>query len=384
MTGIPTRTAPPIPGAQRSQQVLAPPNTNMRASWDDTNFQAMPPSVPAFRNSLKKAAPPRPPPPSSTTQALPIIQQKKPSVLTNIFGSSAAKRLNKPPAPEKKVGPKLPAPPHSLSFQTTALPRPHGDPQLIKFDSPSSSPTFTQKSSDCASIDSFSSDSNYSSPNTVGGSTAGFSSTAESGFEDDFSLSDFGGKKSSRQDPFEMVDPFSPSTNNTQVPSNIRNVNKAGVNVVGNTSFYGSTAQIVSSSAPFDNPLCNGKNLLQTAPIISKPTIIMPKPSYKGKSSAAPRPPILPKPVLAPIVVNSSETVNPEDFYDEDEDYTSLPSMPMPNFSPPPLPADILLEVGSDESCDAYGITLYDFESDLDDDLNFKVCCLLEISFQSQ
>ena len=71
-------------------------------------------------------------------------------------------------------------------------------------------------------------DSNYSSPNTVGGSTAGFSSTAESGFEDDFSLSDFGGKKKSKQDPFDMVDPFSPS-NNAQMPSNIRNVNKAAV-----------------------------------------------------------------------------------------------------------------------------------------------------------
>ena len=100
----------------------------------------------------------------------------------------------------------------------------------------------------------------------------------------------------------------------------------------------------------------------------------MPKPSNKGKSSPAPRPPILPKPALAPIVVNSNEPIDPVDFYDEDEDFTSLPSLPMPNFSPPPLPAEVLLKTIVDCDADSYGITLYDFESDLDDDLSFKVC----------
>ena len=103
----------------------------------------------------------------------------------------------------------------------------------------------------------------------------------------------------------------------------------------------------------------------------------MPKPSNKGKSSPAPRPPILPKPVLEPIVVNSNEPIDPIDFYDEEEDFTSLPSLPMPNFSPPPLPTDVVLDVDSD--ADSYGITLYDFESDLDDDLSFKVCILLAL-----
>ena len=89
-----------------------------------------------------------------------------------------------------------------------------------------------------------------------------------------------------------------------------------------------------------------------------------PPKSDKEKSSSNPLSAVELKPAVDPPTV----------LGDEDEDFTSLPSLPMPNFSPPPLPAEVLLKTIVDCDADSYGITLYDFESDLDDDLSFKVC----------
>ena len=68
--------------------------------------------------------------------------------------------------------------------------------------------------------------------------------------------------------------------------------------------------------------------------------------------------------------------MNPLDFFDQDEDFASLPSLPMPNFSPPPLPTETVSEITLpvDDDADSFGVTLFNFDSEMDGDLNFRVC----------
>lgn len=159
--------------------------------------------------------------------------------------------------------------------------------KLISFDLPPSSPTFTQKTnSDCVSVNSFSSDSNYSQNN-------GFSS--ESGFEVDFVLDTTGNKSSTYKpaqpiiDPFDMLDAFAapPVTNTYRPPIAQKPVN------VGNTSFYAFTGNVSSinrnnSRKPAENfePLCNGKYLIKPTVAPKIPTIIRPNSAAKGNISA--------------------------------------------------------------------------------------------------
>lgn len=360
----------------------------------------------------KKAPPPRPPPPKVITNSNSNVTQPRPpakqsvNILSNLFAKkgnnnkTVNETTNLKKSSEQKIPPKIPAPPCSLLLHQTLQPRQTSDVQLISFDSPSISPTMTQvSSSDCVSVDSFSSDSNYSPHN------GGMSSQAESGFEDDFSVADlkiqpisnFSKKPSVNllEDPFDM-DPFSAPQQTNQIPSNIRNVRQVTQQKplnVGNASFYASTSSFASSSssslsalastpAQADSTLCNGKNLLPTpSPVM--PTIIKP-PGVKSKTSSsptlfsahkkpAPQAPIIPTENQFDVNFNSDES------FDED---TSLPSPPMPSIPPPPLPQEffsdntsleILESVKEEEEKESYGIALYDFESEHIEDLNFKV-----------
>lgn len=236
--------------------------------------------------------------------------------------------------------------------------------QLISFDSPPSSPTFTQKSnSDCLSVDSFSSDSNFSSPNN------GSVSQPESGFEDDFSAR-------SRPTTTSPLDPWAAFDNgfNAAVGSiygSLTATNSIGTAPVRNLNTINSRIQ--SSN---DNPLCNGKSLLPPTPTLSAPTIIKPKVSQKPR---APKPPVLSK---SQLTLSSNDTP------------PTPPSPPMPICAPPPPPncvslldvisgkADALQLAGAingesgssagGEETRPHGVALYDFDGVEEGDLNFR------------
>ncbi|KRG01248.1 uncharacterized protein Dmoj_GI23087, isoform B [Drosophila mojavensis] len=228
--------------------------------------------------------------------------------------------------------------------------------QLISFDSPPSSPTFTQKSnSDCVSVDSFSSDSNFSSPNN------GSVSQPESGFEDDYHLRSRPATQSPLVDPWEAVD---------------SSIYSGGVDSFGAAPVRQMHPQL--SARTSDNPLCNGKSLLPPTQSLTMPTIIKPKISQKPK---APKPP--------PFIVQP-----PAHAYGG---YSTPPSPPMPKCAPPTLPAAAassasanisLLDVISgkvdalaltngstgyvDDIQVPYAIALYDFDGVEEGDLSFR------------
>ncbi|EDW44626.1 GM15306 [Drosophila sechellia] len=225
------------------------------------------------------------------------------------------------------------------------------DAQLISFDSPPSSPTFTQKSnSDCVSVDSFSSDSNFSSPNN------GSVSQPESGFEDDYHRSR--PSTQSPLDPWETVD----------------SVGLAGVDSFGSAPVR-QAYQVQSRSS--DNPLCNGKSLLPPTQSLTMPTIIKPKISQKPK---APKPP----PFIGGHLPSG---------YSISSGYAgSETSPPMPKGPPPPPPPSSggisLLDVINgkvdalalsngcqgymEEEVIPYAVALYDFDGIEPGDLSFR------------
>lgn len=190
-----------------------------------------------------------------------------------------------------------------------------------------------------------------------------------SGFEDDFSVSDF--KVTSgmttrsttfSSDPFDCIDDFSAplKTNNFQ-PSNIRNV-KPTIQpkpTIGSSSFYTCTSNIEPTNN-FDDSLSNGKSLIKPASV-SMPTIIKPIVASKGKSS----PTHVEAKKPATVLYIHQESVS-------DESYDEFPSLPMPTIPPPPPPIVVDDDV---EETSAYGFALFDFESDVVEDLNLRVSC---------
>lgn len=266
---IPSRPAPPPPKSISNQTRQHSSSTSFNQSqsrYGSTN------NWDSFENNLfdestnshiinKKNPPPRPPPPKVSSQPL-----KKPgqptsiNLLSNLFGKTKINGTKIPStsnttrsATQNEI-PKLPAPPTSVVSQDTPL-------ELISFDSPPNSPTFTQKSnSDCNSIGSFSSDSNNYTPHN------GRTSQPESGFEDDFSSS---------KDLWETNDPFSPLPYDAS-----KSINHQKPVTIGSTSFYSydlyGNGTVKPNPIDFDDPLCNGKNLLAPEPILTKPTIIKP------------------------------------------------------------------------------------------------------------
>lgn len=394
---IPSRPAPPPPQASnRLPTNRYSPATN----WDDTPFS----NAVAAQPQVKKAPPPRPPPPKVVPALKKPGQAQSINILSNLFGQKRGSS-QKPPVSQKPVlmklppPPKLPPPNQSNSASSTTA-----TSELISFDSPPSSPTFTQKScSDCISVDSFSSDSNYSSPNN------GNMSQAESGFEDDFVVSNTEhGRRSkvttpsatistssSSRDLWDLSDPFGmpATTGSTSSNSTI-------YAPVGSATIRVPTVNSKLYDPDFVDPLCNGKTVAPKVQTIAKPTIIKSVNGSSSSSSAASsqkstpihhhleikpkpiltppiwsiKPAAMPAPLPAPIPPVTSSFDDPEE---EEESLDSLPSLPMPNIPPPPPPVVVEDDVttGSrfeEAHQDPYGIAMYDFAGETDEDLSFR------------
>ncbi|CAG9805003.1 unnamed protein product [Chironomus riparius] len=349
---------------------------------------------PAMSNKPK---PPRPPPPRVTDQKPAAKEPMR--IFSNLFGASK-KSSNKSNEKLSQMEVKLPLPrlppPTSTSVRQnqnfTTLSSTVTAAQLINFDeSPPESPVgFIKKSntggSDSVSIDSFCS--TNSSPNNFG-LNSGTTSQAESGFEDDFSVSDF--KVSSRaasrsttfsNDPFDCLDEFSSSTKNQPVKTNnfgnIRNLKpliQPKPVSIGNTNFYSTSNSSAPSPANFDDTLSNGKNLVKPQ-ILSMPTIIKPasqnsnrKPSPIHVPLSSQNNDVIKKKSLAPlppVQYKQLDSTSDESFEDEP------PSPPMPTIPAPVLVFDGLNNDANDEEKDSYGIALYDYESEVTEDLNFR------------
>lgn len=387
---IPSRPAPPPPQASnRLPTNRYSPATN----WDDTPFS----NAVAAQPQVKKAPPPRPPPPKVVPALKKPGQAQSINILSNLFGQKRGSS-QKPPVSQKPVlmklppPPKLPPPNQSNSATSTAA-----TSELISFDSPPSSPTFTQKScSDCISVDSFSSDSNYSSPNN------GNMSQAESGFEDDFVVSNTEhGRRSkvttpsatistssSSRDLWDLSDPFGmPATTGNTASSN-----STIYAPVGSATIRVPTVNSKLYDPDFVDPLCNGKTVAPKVQTIAKPTIIK---SVNGSSSSSAASSqkstpihhhleIKPKPILTPPIWSIKPAAMPapapiplvpasfeEPEEEEEESLDSLPSLPMPNIPPPPPPVVVEDEV-PEEAQDPYGVAMYDFAGETDEDLSFR------------
>ncbi|KAL5274542.1 hypothetical protein ACFFRR_000949 [Megaselia abdita] len=365
---IPTRPAPPPPiysmsGTGTSQQRLnggvnaqkllikLPPPTNKTVSQHGNTNHSITRHFPKAKvnsetldpfelpSNKKGPAPPRPPPPKTLQSLLkkPNAPPTSVNIVSNLFGKKKSKPTIATKPDVKFLRPNSSSSHVNPLFTNIKSPSPASDLELINFDSPSpSSPTFTQKSnSDCVSVDSFSSDSNFSSPNNGNGSQP------ESGFEDDFSASR---ATTSPADPWDTLE------------------EAFGV---ANENIYSSLStapvrdyDIVCSRIQPENILCNGKNLITTAPALNMPTIIKPKISQKPK---APKPPIL--------KINSLARDDLE--------------IPMPSFAPPPPPTISELQ-SVNKTEEPYGIALYDFQSIQDGDLplteNDKIYLLSQIN----
>lgn len=431
---IPSRPAPPPPQAASNKTTRYSPATN----WDDTPFSPPPigfgpassrPAPPLTGNQLnmkpKKAPPPRPPPPKVVPALKKPGQPQSINILSNLFGQKRNHGTKGVPKTQQGQLPmKLPPPPKqppplnqhltghygSIGFTSgnNAQPTTATGSELISFDSPPSSPTFTQKScSDCISVDSFSSDSNYSSPNN------GNMSQAESGFEDDFvsqhehqrskattpassTAATTPSTSSALKDLWDLSDAFGMPTTGSAKPT----TNPSSIYApVGSATIRAPTVNSKLYASEFVDPLCNGKSVAPKVQTVAMPTIIKPGGGTGGNSqkstplhnsSLKPKPAPLPlwgasaKPpaplpsAMAQVPVPAGPSLLPmaaADSFDDDgeESLDSLPSPPMPNIPPPPPPPCLLVdEEPSLEDAEPYGIAMYDFNGETDEDLSFR------------
>lgn len=301
----------------------------------------------------------------------------------------------------------------NVAETTTTTPPTANEMQLISFDSPPSSPTFTQKSnSDCLSMDSFSSDSNFSSPNN------GSVSQPESGFEDEFSAALARSRPATTsppKDPWEAIDiSQSSSTDAVNANGSGNHYCRLGTVPVRNLNNMRSQTNLKNGGG-IDNPLCNGKSLLPPPPILQMPTIIKPRIAQKPK---APKPPITTTSTLQSIF-QEKNSFNKVTRNGENNPITfgsAAPPLPeLPDFLSPPSDttarvdgdvfsasttknpvtlldvisgkADALQLVGNGHEIkndgnhstefinheNPFGIALYDFDSDEIGDLCFRV-----------
>jgi len=328
---VPNRPAPPLPTDQRRFHLSLSSGSlcSDRNKLNERVYKSS--SLSDFGTSHdKKKPPPRPPPPRLKTgqgsSLLGVLRMRK-------------EALSKNKAPATAIVKPMPSPSVPSLVPTGSL---------IDLNSPSSSPTFTTKSSsDAVSINSFGSD-------VISFQT---SSQVESGFEDDFDPIMSSNVTSPTTDSWsDHGDPFSPIPEKT-------------------ADIFGSKPDRKKIS-----PL--------PIPALSKPTII------KVSKPKRPPPPGAQLSSINPSLnVNRNHTAVKPFIHSSEIEYSRLEkegSPPMPNVPPPPPPPealDVLLSgpkvpprptkqfVPEDvpSGPDPYCIAQYDYSSDHPDDLSFTV-----------
>ncbi|XP_071650036.1 uncharacterized protein L(3)05822 [Temnothorax longispinosus] len=309
----------------------------------------------------KRKPPPRPPPPKFNYNHTQYQRDQKPrrparptELLTNFFGR---KKPENPP-PSRSTG--------QIQNPMTQPSNSAATVSLIDL-SPPESPTFTTRSSDGVSVDSFGSDGN-SNPSVF--TSSGNTSQTESAFEDDFDFFGMSARKMTQIDPWQtkttMQDPFGPLEDTS---SNVSQT--AG----GTSLFPFSSNNRVANQVP-SNPIAS-KPL-----VTSMPTIIRARPP----KPPAPKIPFkklepIPKETCTDFAVSSGSGTNKpltlrfSNAWPNDGEESDSPSPPMPTIPPPALPANYLAEFSSNFEGDfnePHGIVLYDFSATHPDDLALK------------
>lgn len=307
----------------------------------------------------KKKPPPRPPPPKFNQNHIQYQKDQKlrkparpTELLTNFFGR------------KKQENPFLSRPTNQLQNPTLQSTNSMAAVSLIDL-SPPRSPTFTTRSSDGVSIDSFGSDGN-SNPSVF--TSSGNTSQTESAFEDDFDFFGMSTKKITQNDPWQtkttIQDPFGPLEETcSSVPQS------AG----GTCLFPLNSNNCIANNMP--------SNLIASKPLItSMPTIIRVKPPKPPapripfkKFEPIPKEPCIDFKVSNNSMVNKSLTIDFSNTWPDDYEENNSPSPPMPTIPPPAPPADYLAElngeVGGESKNKPYGVALYDFPATHPDDL---------------
>ncbi|XP_071572236.1 uncharacterized protein L(3)05822 [Temnothorax nylanderi] len=347
---IPTRAAPRPPGQSATQR------DPIWSSSNDIFGGAL-----TTQPGQKKKPPPRPPPPKFNYNHTQYQRDQKPrkparptELLTNFFGRK--KPENPPPSrPTGQIQNPMTQPSNSAATVS-----------LIDL-SPPGSPTFTTRSSDGVSVDSFGSDGN-SNPSAF--TSSGNTSQTESAFEDDFDFFGMSARKITQNDPWQtkttVQDPFGPLEDTSS------NVSQAA----GGTSLFPfSSNNRVASQVP-SNPIAS-KPL-----VTSMPTIIRARPP----KPPAPKIPFkklepIPKETCTDFAVSSGSATNKpltlhfSNAWPNDGEESDSPSPPMPTIPPPALPANYLAEFSSNFEGDfnePHGIALYDFSATHPNDLALK------------
>lgn len=168
-----------------------------------------------------------------------------------------------------------------------------------------------------------------------------------SGFDDDFYVTS--------SDPFECLDYFEhpKGSGKAESFSNIRSI-KPPIHpkpISESSSVYISTSLANDPVEDFGTNESRGKNFIRPAKN-SMPTIIKIKPMVPNKGKA-------------PLETHSDVC----NVRQSNEDMSDMFSLPMPTIPPPQLPS---LD-SPEEETSSFAIALYNFESDIIEDLNFKV-----------
>ncbi|GLH00036.1 Uncharacterized protein GBIM_06506 [Gryllus bimaculatus] len=374
---IPVRPAPAPPSSR-------PNRTFQRSSsffdgWDDGNDPFSNGNISRSFSAqhigpapaVKKKPPPRPPPPKINNHQPHNSKQNKSNVLSGLFSRSNQRTLSS-----------------STTMQKQVVTRDHNVviASLIDFDSPSSSPTFTTRSSsDGVSVNSFGSDGSASNNgNTPSGGTA---SLFESGFEDDF---DFFGGLSNNQVKTPISDQKDPWSVSPQDPFSPPRAQESVSNAANTTWFNDSPGNEINKASSV--------GALKPPPVTSvMPTIIRAKPN---RPSAPPKPtqikdaikPANQGPLQNMLSLNNNTSVfdssKPFSYTSENEkrDHSREWSPPMPSVPPPPPPENVNSEIDFPISLPdlpprkpqvsnkkmPHGVALYDYETNHPDDLAFK------------
>lgn len=340
---IPFRPAPPPPTSANIQNNFQTNNNNHNTAVAHQQQQLLQSTTSESQVGRKKnPPPPRPPPPKLGHKSR--RREQSVNIFSNLFGTAGRSAAIKSTIGHQRTAEFSNSHKTELPFHSSATCHNNGASiELISFDSPPSSPQFTQKFGDnerTSSANSFESNksiSYYSNSSGFSSASGGGSGSAISslnnGFEDDFfSLANGRTSSSSTATTSQAVDPYEfIYSNDFPTPSS-------------SSTFYTATDSTINRKkfpVEFNDSLCNGKSLLAPEPALAMPTIIRPaatKPKSLNKQSAA---------MVVPLFPKSMSVVGKQATQTNDRDVEA-----------------------------SYGIALFDFDAGQMGDLSLKVYLL--------